>query len=107
MPIALLLTAGTLAWYHLTVYREDRAVVPDEKRPVLREVILVCADGGELAEAISTRTGASVRPLRVVAAGTFASGIDDVLAALEAENHQRVVVVAGPDQRFDLMPMEG
>ncbi len=106
VPIALLLTAGALAWYHFAVFREDRTVAPDEERPALREVILVCTDGEQLAEAINAHTGATVRPLRVVAGPTAAGTIDDVLEALRTEKHQRVVVVAGRDDRYDVIPIE-
>lgn len=105
VPIAVLLTAGAIAWYHFAVFREDRSVAPDEERPALREVILVCPDDEQLAAAI-TPTGANVRPLRVVASPTTASSIDDLLEALRTETHQRVVVVAGRDNGYDVMPID-
>ena len=107
VPIALLLTAGALAWYHFAVFREDRTAAPDEERPTLREVILVCTDGEQLAEAINAHSGATVRLLRAVAAPTAAGTVDDVLEALRTEKHRRVVVVAGRDHGYDLMPIEG
>ncbi len=105
VPIALLLTAGALAWYHFAVFRWDRAAAPERERPALREVILVSADGEQLAEAIHARTGATVRPLRVVAAPTPAGSADDVLEALRTEKHRRVVVVGDGDGGFDVMPL--
>ncbi len=107
VPIALLLTASAIAWYHFAVFREDRTAAPDEERPALWEVILVSTDGEQLAAAINAHTGASVRPLRVVAGPTAAGTIDDVLEVLRTEKHQRVVVVAGRDDGYDVMPIEG
>lgn len=107
VPIAVLLTTGALAWYHFAVLREDRAAVPDEERPTLREVILVCTDGEQLAEAINTHTGATVRLLRAVAGPRSAGTVDDVIEALRTEKHQRVVVVAERDHGYDVMPIEG
>ena len=106
VPIALLVTAGALAWYHFTVFREDRTAAPDEERPALREVILVCTDGEQLAEAINAHTGATVRLLRAVAGPTAAGTVDDVLEALRTEKHQRVVIVADRDDRYDLIPID-
>ena len=107
LPIALLLTAGALAWYHFAVFREDRTAAPDEERPTLREVILVSTDGERLAEAITARTGATVRPLRVVAGPIAAATVEEVLEALRTEKHQRVVVLADGDDGYDVMPIEG
>jgi hypothetical protein len=107
VPIALLLTAGALAWYHFAAFREDRTAAPDEERPALREVILVCTDGEQLAEAINARTGATVRLLRVVAGPTAAGTVDDLLEALPSEKHQRVVVVATGDDTYDVAPIAG
>ena len=107
VPIALLVTAGALAWYHFAVFREDRDAAPDEERSALREVILVCTDGDHLAETINARTGAAVRLLRVVGARTAAGTFEDVLAALGTEQRQRVVVVASGDDRYAVMPIEG
>ncbi len=107
VPIALLLTASALAWYHFAVFREDRTAAPDEERPTLREVILVCTDGEQLAAAINAHTGARVHPLRVVAGPTAADTVDDLLEALRTEKHQRIVVVADRDDRYDVIPIEG
>ncbi len=107
VPIALLLTAGALAWYHFAVFCGDRTAAPDEERPVLREVILVCTDSEQLAQAINARTGAEVRLLRVVAGPTAAGTLDDLLGVLLTEIHQRVVVVATDDNGYRVMPIEG
>lgn len=107
VPIALLLTVSAIAWYHFAVFREDRTAAPDEERPALWEVILVCTDGEQLAAAINAHTGASVRSLRVVAGPTAAGTIDDLLEVLRTEKHQRVVVVAGRDDGYVVMPIEG
>ena len=106
LPIALLLTAGAVAWYHFAIFREDRTAAPDKERPALREVILVCTNGEQLAEAINARTGATVRLLKVVAGPTAVGSADDALKALGTEEHQRVVVVASEDNGYDVMAIE-
>ena len=107
VPIALLLTASAIAWYHFAVVREDRTAAPDEARPALREVILVCTNGEQLAAVINAHTGASVRLLQVVAGPTAAGTVDDLLDALHTDKHQRIVVVAGRDDGYVVMPIEG
>lgn len=107
VPIGLLLAAGALAWYHFAVFSEDRAAAPEEERPALREVILVGPDEERLAEAINAHTGATVRLLRVDAGPTAAGTIDALLEALRIEGHQRVVVVAGQENGYEVMPIEG
>ncbi len=67
----------------------------------------MCTDGEQLAAAINAHTGANVRSLRVVAGPTAAGTVDDVLEVLRTEKHQRVVVVAGRDDGYDVMPIEG
>ncbi len=63
------------------------------------------ADGEQLAEVIHARTGATVRPLRVVAGPTAAGTADDVLEALRTETHRRVVVVGDGDGGFEVIPL--
>jgi len=106
LPVALLVTASALAWYHFAVFREDRASAPDEERQVLREVILVSTDGEQLAEAINSQTGTTVRLLRVAADPTDANTLDDLLEALHTQKHQQVVVVAVGEHGYDVIPID-
>lgn len=106
VPLALLVTAGTLAAYHFAVFRDDRGGLPDEQRPALREIILVSANGDHLAEAIRTRSGATVRVLPVAEGPSVASTVDDVLKALDTATRRQVVVVATGDHEYTVMPID-
>ncbi len=101
VPLSLIFTA--VAWYHFAVFREDRAIAPHEELPSLREVVVV--GSGEEVAAISAGVSMRVQGLRVVDDPTEAETLEDVLSALDAETHTRVVVVA-EDGGYRLMPLE-
>jgi hypothetical protein len=103
VPVSLILTAGGVAWYHFAVFREDRAIAPHEELPALREVVVV--GSGEDVAAISGGVSVRVQGLRVVDDPTEAETLEDVLAALDAETHGRIVVIAD-DGRYRLMPLD-
>lgn len=112
VPISLLLTASALAWYHFTVFREDRAALESEDAESAeaealapRSVIVVSRDGEELIEAIRTRTNASVSSLHVVGDRTAARSLEDVLEVLATGQHQRVIVVLRRDDGYDVIPI--
>jgi hypothetical protein len=103
VPVSLILTAGAVAWYHFAVFREDRAIAPHEELPALREVVVV--GSGKDVAAISGGVSVRVQGLRVVDDPTEAETLEDVLAALDAETHGRIVVIA-EDGRYRLMPLD-
>jgi hypothetical protein len=103
VPLSLIFTAGAVAWYHFAVFREDRAIAPHEELPSLREVVVV--GSGEEVAAISAGVSMRVQGLRVVDDPTEAETLEEVLSALDAETHTRVVVVA-EDGGYRLMPLE-
>ena len=105
VPISLLATAGALAWYHFTVVRHDRADVPEVVGPAVREVILVAADGEELANAIA-KAGFRVRRFPAAAPPAEAVSIDEVLTVLSGESHETVMVVErAEDGGFEVIPL--
>lgn len=103
VPLSLIITAGAVAWYHFAVFREDRAIVPHEDIPALREIVVIGTD--EDVAAIASETGIRVQRLRVVGDPAHEETLADVLSALEAETHSRVVVIA-EDGRYRLLPVE-
>ena len=106
VPTALLATTGVVAWYHFAVVRQDRGEAPVVVHPAVRDVILVTADGEELASAI-TEADMRVRTFRAAAPAVDVSSIDDVLAALSAESHEHVVVVERADGGgFEVIPLD-
>ena len=105
VPISLLTSTGAVAWYHFTVVRHDRAEVPEEVGPAVREVILVAADGEELANAIA-KAGFRVRRFPAAAPAAEAASIDEVLTVLSGETHETVMVVErAEDGGFEVIPL--
>ena len=103
VPLSLIITAGAVAWYHFAVFREDRAIAPHEVLPTLREIVVI--GSGEDVDAITSGTGVRAQALRVVGEPTEAETLDDVLSALSAETHSRVVVIA-EDGRYRVLPLD-
>jgi len=105
VPISLLASTGAVAWYHFTVVRHDRDEVPEVAGPTVREVILVAADGKELADAIA-KAGIRVRTFPAAAPAEEAASIDEVLAVLSGETHETVMVVErAEDGGFEVIPL--
>lgn len=106
VPVALLVTASALAWYHIAVFREDRAAAPDEERPTLQEIILVSADGERVAHSLHDEIGATVQLLGAVEGATVAGSVPDLLETLRGEEHRRIVIFADPEGGYDVIPLE-
>lgn len=105
VPVALLLTAGALAWYHFLVFREDRAEAPAaEKRRALREVILVSSNGHGLREAL-TSAGTRVSTMHGDGEPLHVESMEQVLSALEGETHPRVVVLETEEHGYEVVPL--
>ncbi|HRN28368.1 MAG TPA: hypothetical protein PK890_01490, partial [Terrimesophilobacter sp.] len=111
-----LLTATVLvAWYHFAVWRGDRSVVGAVSvSPRLREVTLIAppavgaAAGPESTlEAIRAATGARVTVWPMVAEPeSTCPDTEAIVAALEGVSTERVVIVAGPGSRLDVIQLE-
>jgi hypothetical protein len=103
IPLAIVAAAAAVAWYHTRALLADRGVVKDVEHHTLREVLLVSENGEALASAISD---AHFRVRRLHAAGppTFTGSIDEVIDALEAETHERVMLVAD-GERYEVVPL--
>ncbi len=103
IPLAIVAAAAAVAWYHTRALLADRGVVKDVEHHALREVLLVSENGEALASAISD---AHFRVRRLHAAGppTFTGSIEEVIDALEAETHERVMLVAD-GERYEVVPL--
>ena len=106
VAIGLLLSSLAVAGYHWTVYQEDRAVLPEVEKLQLREVVLVCADGQDLAQAIKDATGAKVHVWGRVDEVSGLLNADEVITALEGQDHQRVLVLQKDLGAFELVPIQ-
>ena len=98
IPLALVVTVGAIAGYHWTVRQEDQRDAPDEEDElVVRSVILISADGADLASTVEQRTGVKVRHWHRPDSDAIAS-VDDVVGAIEHGTHPRLLVIARPDR---------
>ena len=106
VAVALIVTAGGVSAYHWTVHREDRALGPaaPERR---RNVLLVSADGRDLADRVAQRTGATVRMLHRIDVAARDVDADAVAAAVLASPHARLLVTVDGDGAVTTIPYEG
>ncbi|WP_430647156.1 DUF5671 domain-containing protein [Agromyces sp. GXS1127] len=125
-PLGLLIATALVFAYHFAVWRRDRAMIADRgvaapARRIGRVVLVAAGDTRELERAIAGTTGASVVVWRRVEAGTeTAAGAEPgaaptgpglgpdaaaVVAALEGVAARRVLVLAGPGDRVEAVPL--
>ncbi len=98
-PIALLVTAGLLAAYHWTVYRDDRPARADRRRGP-RRVVLVGPDDPDVVRALHERTGGTATLMARADMAAAPWSVEALDAALHDLPDAAVVVVA--DERGDL-----
>lgn len=115
-PLGVLVAAALVFGYHFAVWRHDRSVIAAEglaPEHRIGRVILVTADEATaLEQAIREATGASVTVWRREEAGAEAPGrvtagpdADAVAGALEGVSGKRVLVLAGPGARIEVLPL--
>lgn len=115
-PLGLLVATGLAAGYHFAVWRHDRALTaaatPARKRTIGKVILVTAGDPEPLVRVAAEVTGASVTVWRRADAGTSdasegaASELPDRLArALEGVTADRVLVVAGPGSRVEVIPL--
>jgi hypothetical protein len=106
IALALLVTAGALALYHLSVFREDKEVTPDPMTYAVEDVLLISATDTPLPDAIRDRIGANVRSVVVAQGGSTAETLDQVLETLEDETHPDVLIIHDGEGKYDVMAIE-
>ncbi|WP_364402338.1 DUF5671 domain-containing protein [Pseudarthrobacter sp. LMD1-1-1.1] len=127
-PLGLLVAAGLVAGYHFALWRHDRALLaaaaPAHKRVVERVTLVSGYPAGSvdpeaLARGIADGTGAKVTTwLRADDGGPGlppstepSPAADDLIrqvtAALEGATTQQILVVAGPGNRLEVIPLVG
>jgi hypothetical protein len=104
VPVALVLATAGVGWYHVRVLLGDRATLTPVPVHAVREVILVSEDGEALASAMST-AHYRIRRLHAAAPPSLEDSVEAVLRVLDAETHERVVVVTTGD-RFEVLPLD-
>ncbi len=104
VPVALVLATAGVGWYHVRSLLGDRATLTPAPVHAVREVILVSEDGEALASAMSA-AHYRIRRLHASAPPSFEDSVEAVLRVLDAETHERVVVVTTGD-RFEVLPLD-
>jgi hypothetical protein len=114
-PLGLLVATALVFAYHFAVWRHDRGLIASQGLAPARRisrVVLVAADAApELVRAIESATGASVTvwPREPVAgAPATPSAVPDaaaLAAAFDGVSARRVLVLAGPGGRFEVVPL--
>jgi hypothetical protein len=103
IPIALLVTVSVTAIYHWLVFREERTQVAVPARP--KDVVLVTGSTG-LADMLRRATGANVSVMLRLDINGETPGVEELAAAVEAAEHQRLLVLAGPSDRIEVVPLQ-
>jgi hypothetical protein len=103
--IGVLLASLAVAGYHWTVYQEDRAVLPEQPKLELREVVFVGPDAKGVAKAISAAIGVKVHAWERTDAPSGVINTDDVLAALKRSDEEQVLVVQKSGSAFEVIPI--
>jgi hypothetical protein len=107
-PLGLLVATGLVFGYHFAVWRHDRSVIAAEGlapvRRISRVILVTAGDAAALEKAIEDVTGASVTVWQRLAdesgAGPDAAAL---VAALEGVTARRVLVLAGPGDRVEVV----
>lgn len=114
-PLGVLVATALVSGYHFAVWRRDRAEVAASglapARRIGRIVLVAGGDTDELERGIAEATGASVsvwRRAATPAAETPATAPDvaALVAALEGVSARRVLLLAGPGDRVEAVPLD-
>ncbi len=101
VPIALLVTVGAVTGHHWQTLRRERSLVT---APVhAKDVMLVTGDTG-LAAAVRDMTGARVSVLHRLDGSGDLIDPEEVARAVESDEHQRLLVLAGPNGGVQVIP---
>ena len=100
IPIAFVITVGAVAAYHWAIHKEDNLDRPADEEgtliPTVSSVVLVSADGTEVAAAVTRETGVRVRVWDQADGETTAETADviDVVEAIRTASHARLLIIA-------------
>ncbi|GAA4046473.1 DUF5671 domain-containing protein [Agromyces indicus] len=114
-PLGLLVATALVFAYHFAVWRRDRSAIAEQglapARRIARVVLVATDDAAALAPAIEAATGASVTVWRrepVAGAPSAEIQVPDaaaIAAAFDGIAARRVLVLAGPGGRFEVVPL--
>lgn len=101
VPVALIVTVGAVAVYHLLLQMEEREHVPAVVQP--KRVVLV-TESEALAEAVRELTGARVTVLHRLDANGEVAEPEAVAAAIAVSEFDQLLVVPGPSGAIEVIP---
>ena len=110
-PLGLLVATALVFAYHFAVWRHDRSVIAREglatARRIGRVILVTAGDSAQFERAVEDATGASVTVWRRSAGEAADAGPDAaaLAAALEGVTGKRVLVLAGPGDRVEVVPL--
>jgi hypothetical protein len=109
-PLGVLVATALVFGYHFAVWRRDRAEIaahgPARVRRIARVILVAGGDTDALERGISEATGASVTVWRrALDASDTAPDVAALVAALEGVSARRVLLLAGPGNRVEALPL--
>lgn len=116
-PLGVLVAAALVFGYHFTVWRHDRAIIAaaglSSERRIGRVFLVTTGDVATLERAIADATRASVTVWRRAAEPAAEPGAETgaspapaaVVTALDGVVGRRVLVIAGPGDRVEVVPL--
>ena len=108
-PLGLLVATGLAAGYHFAVWRRDRSTMvqaPQPSRTIASVILVTDAEPQPLIQSIRQTTGASVSVLRRSDAAGFSASPEQLGEALRGVTGKRVLVVTGPGDRVEVIPLQ-
>lgn len=106
--LGLLTATALVAAYHFAVWRRDAAriaAMPGRRRTIGRVLLVTGADPDPLVRAVREASGAAVSVWRRAETATVAPSADRVAAALEGVTGARVLIVTGPGDLLEVIPL--
>ena len=106
--LGLLTATALVAAYHFAVWRRDAARIarePGRRRTIGRVLLVTGADPDPLVRAVREASGAAVSVWMRTEPATVAPSADRVAAALEGVSGARVLIVTGPGDRLEVIPL--
>ncbi|HKH08604.1 MAG TPA: DUF5671 domain-containing protein [Agromyces sp.] len=109
-PFGVLLATALVFGYHFAVWRHDRSVIATEglapPHRISRVILVTAGDSSAFEQAIRAATGASITVWRRPGEGSGAVPDAAALAnALEGVTGKRVLMLAGPGDRVEVVPL--
>lgn len=106
-PLGLLVATGLVFGYHFALWRRDRSMIAAEglapARRIGRVILVTSGDAVALEKAIADATGASVAVWRSLDEPSADPDAATLAGALEGVTGKRVLVLAGPGNRVEVV----